>query len=71
MAQDMTPQDLRAWQAHMGMTYDTAAQQLGVARSTYARWVAVDGHPPPLVGLACSALAAGLPPWSVKRTFRL
>ena len=30
----MTPDDLRAWQAAMGYTYDTAAAALGVNRST-------------------------------------
>jgi hypothetical protein len=47
----------------MGLTYDTAAQSLGVARSTYALYVAPHGQPPRAVALACAALAAGLPPW--------
>jgi hypothetical protein len=59
----MTPQDLRAWQAHMGLTYDTSAQLLGVARSTYALYVSPHGQPPRAVALACAALAAGLKPW--------
>lgn len=28
---------LRAWQARHGFTYDTAAEALGVSRSTYRR----------------------------------
>ena len=63
----MTPTDLRAWQAHMGYTYDTAAQALGVSRATYADWIAgrsrTTGKPikiSRLVELACAALAAGL-----------
>ena len=67
----MTSADLRAWQAHMGYTYDTAAQALGVSRSSYADWVAgrsrTTGKPiqiSRLVALACAALAAGLSPWS-------
>ena len=36
----MTPDDLRAWQARMGYTYDTAAEALGVSRATYAEWLA-------------------------------
>lgn len=36
----MTPSDLRAWQAHMGYTYDTAARALGVSRAAYADWIA-------------------------------
>ena len=63
----MTPADLRAWQAHMGYTYDTAAQALGVSRGTYADWLAgrsrTTGKPikiSRLVALACAALAAGI-----------
>ena len=47
----------------MGLTYDTSAQQLGVARSTYALYVSPHGQPPKAVALACAALAAGLKPW--------
>ncbi len=68
---EMTTDDLRAWQAHMGYTYDTAAKALGVSRSTYAEWVAgksrTTGKPikiSRLVALACAALAAGLSPHS-------
>ena len=66
----MTPADLRAWQAHMGLTYDTAAAALGVSRATYAEWVAGKSRttgkpvtPSRLCALACAALAAGLEPW--------
>ena len=62
----MTPSDLRTWQAHMGLTYDTAAKALGVSRGTYADWLAgrsrTTGKPikiSKLVALACAALAAG------------
>lgn len=58
----MTPDDLRAWQASMGYTYETAAQALGVSRSAYAAWVggvtAIDRR----TALACAALTAGLKP---------
>ncbi len=59
----MTPADLRAWQSHMHMTYDTAAHALGVSRATYAAWV--NGHTgiSKITALACAALAAGLKPW--------
>ena len=66
----MTPTDLRAWQAHMGLTYDTAAQALGVSRGTYADWLAgtsrTTGKPIRIkrtAALACAALAAGLSEW--------
>lgn len=66
----MTPTDLRAWQAHMGLTYDTAAQALGVSRGTYADWLAgtsrTTGKPIRIkrtAALACAALAAGMCEW--------
>lgn len=69
----MTPADLRAWQAHMGLTYDTAAQALGVSRATYAEWLRgisrTTGKPitiSRLVALACAALAAGVGEWPQK-----
>jgi len=65
----MTPADLRTWQAHMGLTYDTAAQALGVSRSTYAEWLAGKSRttgkpvaPSRAVALACAAISAGLRP---------
>lgn len=67
----MTTDDLRAWQTHMGLTYDTAAQALGVSRSTYAEWMAgrsrTTGKPIKIsrtVALACAALAAGMDEWA-------
>ena len=67
----MTPTDLRAWQAQMGYTYDTAAAALGVSRGTYADWLAgtsrTTGKPikiSRIVALACAALAAGLGEWA-------
>lgn len=66
----MTPADLRAWQAAMGYTYDTAAAALGVNRSTYADWLAgqsrTTGKPITIdrrTALACAAIAAGLGEW--------
>ncbi len=66
---EMTTDDLRAWQAHMGYTYDTAAKALGVSRSSYADWVAGRSRTTGktiqisrLVALACAALAAGIDP---------
>jgi len=67
----MTSDDLRAWQAAMGYTYDTAAQALGVSRASYADWVSGRSRttgkpvaPSRAVGLACAALAAGLGEWN-------
>lgn len=70
MGAHMTPADLRAWQARMGYTYDSASQALGVSRATYANWLTgisrTSGAPIAIsktVALACAALAAGLAAW--------
>lgn len=66
----MTPDDLRAWQDAMDLTGAKAAAALGVSYATYRDWLAgksrTTGKPitlPPLLGLACASLAAGLSPW--------
>lgn len=66
----MTPADLHAWQSAMGLTAPKAAAALGVSYATYRDWLAgtsrTTGKPitlPPLLGLACAALAAGLGSW--------
>lgn len=70
----MTPEDLRAWQANMGYTYDSAAAALGINRSTYADLLAgtsrATGQPKDVdrrTALACAALAAGLDEWAPPR----
>lgn len=60
----MTPSDLRAWQAHMGLTYETAAAALQMSRSGYAKIVLGQAKINYRTGLACAALAKGLQPWS-------
>lgn len=62
----MTPVDLAAWKAHMGLTYETAAASLGVSRPTVARWLSGQTEIPLSVGLACSAIDAGLVPWGLR-----
>ena len=66
----MIPDDLRAWQAKMGYTYDTGSAALGVSRGTYADWLSgrsrTTGKPikiSRLVALACAALEAGIDEW--------
>ncbi len=66
----MTPADLRAWQAAMGYTYDSAAEALGINRSTYADLISgvsrTTGKPKEIdrrTALACAAIAAGLVEW--------
>ena len=58
----MTSDDLRAWQKQMNLTYESAAAALSVSRATYARYI--QNGAPLSIGLACAALAAGLPPYS-------
>mgnify|MGYP000986801740 CR=1 FL=1 len=59
----MTPEELRAWQAHMGYTYETAAEALGMSRSGFAKLLAGNHAIDRRTALACAALAAGLGPW--------
>lgn len=65
----MTPEDLKSWQARMGLSALQASKRLGVSYATYRDWAAGfsrnGGRPiklPPLLGLACAALEAGLQP---------
>ena len=67
----MTANDLRAWQASMGFTYDTAAEALGVNRSTYADMLSGTSRATGKLkdidrrtALACAAIAAGLGEWA-------
>lgn len=62
----MTPNDLRRWQSEMAMTYDTAAQALGVSRATYANWLASTTRIPEMTDLACAALVERLAPYSAR-----
>ena len=66
----LTPADLRAWQSHMGISGREAARRLGVSPGTYQDWVTGTSRTtkkpialPPMLGLACAALAAGLGEW--------
>ena len=56
----MTSDDLRAWQAAMGYTYDTAAEALGMSRSGYAKLVLGQSPIDRRTALACAAISAGL-----------
>lgn len=67
----MTPTELRAWQAAMDLTAPKAAAALGVSYATYRDWLAgtsrTTGKPitlPPMLGLACAALALGEGEWT-------
>jgi transcriptional regulator with XRE-family HTH domain len=58
----MTTDDLRAWQAQMGYTYETAAQALGMSRSGYAKLVLGNAKIDLRTALACAAIVAGIKP---------
>jgi transcriptional regulator with XRE-family HTH domain len=58
----VTPADLRLWIDTRNVSDREAARQLGCSRNTLRKWLRQE--PIPLyIGLACSALAFGLPPW--------
>lgn len=59
----MTADDLRAWQARQGYTYETAAHALGMSRSGYAKLLAGGAAIDLRTALACAAVAAGVLPW--------
>lgn len=58
----MTAGDLRAWQARHGYTYNTAAEALGMGRTTFAEYLKREGALPRWLALACAAIDAGLRP---------
>lgn len=51
--------DLRAWQSRHGYTYVTAAQALGIGRTTYYEYLRKPELPRWLV-LACKAIDSGI-----------
>lgn len=61
----MTIDHLRAWQAAMGFTYESAADALGMSRSGYAKLVGGAAKIDKRTALACAAVAAGLGEWAV------
>lgn len=64
----MTPDQLRAWQAQMVYTYDTAAEALGMSRSGYAKMVLGQAAIDRRTALACAAIAAGVGPWGASES---
>lgn len=57
----MTAKDFTAWMDHMGWNIQRTAIGLGIGRNTVSLYMK-DGAPEH-IGLACSALAYGLPRW--------
>jgi transcriptional regulator with XRE-family HTH domain len=58
----MTPASLTAWMTRLKLNKSEAASALGLARSTLDRYLAGSVAIPPYIGLACAAVAHGLPP---------
>lgn len=57
----MEAKDFTAWMEHMNFNDSTAARALGISRTSVIKYKA-DGAPLS-IGLACAALAFGLPAW--------
>lgn len=69
LPQPMSQADFCAWLALMGrkgrpMSVREAANRLGYCRNTVKSYKNGETRIPPNVGLACSAVALGLPSWS-------
>jgi DNA-binding XRE family transcriptional regulator len=67
----MTPDELRQWRTHMGLSQQAASELLDVRKQTVTDWETGKHAPSKSVALACAALAHGLEPWpvqSVRRT---
>lgn len=64
----MTADDLRAWQAHQGLSLTTASAALGMHRSSYARMLSGDSDIDRRTALACAAIAAGIAEWRPQET---
>lgn len=62
VSKSMTQESLRAWQARMGYTYNSAAAALGVSRATWANWLAAITPIDRRTALACAAIEAKLQP---------
>ncbi|SKA31120.1 hypothetical protein [Consotaella salsifontis] len=71
---DLTGSDIQAFQEAHGLSDLALARAIGwpdSGRSKVWRWKLPEGHkdrlvPPPEIGLALAALAAGLEPWRSK-----
>lgn len=58
----MTPASLAAWMARQKLNKVETASTLGIARSTLDRYLSGETAIPPVVAIACAAVAHGLPP---------
>ena len=58
----MTPQSLTAWMTRLRLNKSEAASSLGIARTTLDRYLDGSVRIPLYIGLACAAVAHGIPP---------
>lgn len=63
----MTPEQIKAWQAHLKLSNTAAAGALNVNVRTYADWRSGRTRTPGCLALACSAVAMGLPPYGERK----
>lgn len=57
----MKPESLTAWMERLSLKKVTAANELGISRSTLDRYLDGSSEIPRYIGLACAAIAQGLP----------
>lgn len=60
--QQMKAEDLEAWRAKQGYSVRQACKVLDISQNRYQRFMA-GMKIPEHIGLACSAISYGLPPW--------
>lgn len=60
----MTAHDFTTWMAHRRLNVGAAAEALGVGRNTIPRYMKEGA--PKHIGLACAAIAMGLPEWEAR-----
>lgn len=58
---ETTAESLKIWRDRMGYSKVEAATELGCSRNAWARWEAGTMPVPRYIGLACAALAMGMP----------
>jgi plasmid maintenance system antidote protein VapI len=57
----MTPQSLQSWMDRLGLNRTGAASALGISRNTLQAYLEGKYPIPHYIGLACAAIAQGVP----------
>ena len=58
----MNAEQLKQWQKRHCFTYDSAAKELDMGRTTYYDYLKKEGELPRWLALACAAIDAGIEP---------